>query len=99
MDDLATPILFRAAAFNPAIVLEAIEQSRHGGAFDPHPIRDLLLGEFISTLGKMHKRPPFSLAEAERPQTLVELCAPGAGGPEEDQAELVDIEWRHAGKN
>jgi hypothetical protein len=96
MNRLATTICFRPAAFDPAVVLEPIEQARQGRAFDSHSLGDFLLGEIVSSLGEMNERPPFSLAQAERAEPLVEPGAPGAGRPEEDQAELVYIRRRHA---
>ena len=52
------------------------------------PIRlgNLLLGELVSGQGKLNQRPPFSLAEAERAEALIELGAPGAGGAEKHKA-------------
>jgi hypothetical protein len=96
MDRLATAIGGRAAAFDPAVVLEPIEQARQGCAFDSHPLGDFLLGAIVRALGKMHERPPFSLAQAEWAQALIEPGAPGTSGPEEDQAELVNVRRRHA---
>jgi hypothetical protein len=95
MDRLAAAILRRIAPLNPAIGFEAIEQTGQGRAFDSHPFRDLFLGEFISALGEVHQRPPFPLAQPERPQTLVEPGSPGSSSAEEDKAELADVGWRH----
>ena len=92
MDGLAAAILRGIPSPDPAVVFEAIEQAGEGRAFDSHPLRDFFLGEFISALRKMHERPPFSLAQSERAQTLVELRPPGARGAEENQAEFVDVQ-------
>jgi hypothetical protein len=43
----------------------------------------------------MNEGPPFTLAQTEGAQALVELRAPGARGTEEDKAELVNVWWRH----
>src|SRR5204863_5417962 len=51
-----------------------------------------------SSLGKMDKRAPFALTQAEGAQTLIELRPPGAGGAEENESELVDIWTRHVRK-
>ena len=96
MDRLAPSIRLGPAAFDPAVVLEPIEQARQGGAFDSHSLGDFLLGAIVSSLGKMNERPPFSLAQAEGAEPLIEPGAPGPGGAEEDQAELVNIRRRHA---
>lgn len=95
MDRLAPSIRLGPAAFDPAVVLESIEQARQGCAFNSHALGDFLLGAIVSSLGKMNKRPPFPLAQAEGAEPLIEPGAPGAGGPEEDQAELVDVWRRH----
>jgi hypothetical protein len=97
MDRLAAAILGGVAALDPAIGFEPIEQAGQSRAFDSHPLRDFFLGPSVSALRKMHERPPFSLAQTEWSQTLVELGAPGAGGPKEDKAEFVDVRWRHDG--
>jgi len=97
MNGLAAAIFGRPTPLYPTIVLEAIEQTGECCALDPHALGDFFLGEFISALRKMHQRAPFALAQTERPQTLVELGAPRARGPEEDKAEFVDI-WRRHGR-
>jgi hypothetical protein len=99
MNRLATPIRRRPTTFHPPVVLQTIEQARKGRTLDPHPLGDLFLGKFVSALGKVHERSPFPLAQAEGPQTPVELRAPGTGGAEENQAELVDVRRRHAGND
>ena len=96
MDGLAAAICRRAAALDPAVFLETIEQAGQSRAFDPHPFRDFLLGKRVSALGKMNERSPFSLAEPERAEPLVEPGAPGPGSAEENQAKLADIRRRHA---
>src|SRR2546423_13259037 len=95
MDRFAAAILGRVTALHPAIIFQTVQQTGESRAFDSHPLRDLLLGKFVPTLREMHKCPPFSLAQAERTQALVELGPPGAGGAEEDETEFVDIRRRH----
>src|SRR5256885_7848597 len=90
--------LGRAPPFHPAIVLQTIQQSREGRAFDTHPLGDLFLSELVSPLGEMDEGPPFSLAQAQRAQPPVELRPPGAGGPEKDETEFVDVGRRHRPK-
>ena len=96
MDGLAAAIRRRASPFDPAVLLQPIEQAGKGRAFDSHSLGDFLLGQFISALREMNERAPFSLAKAERAEPLVEPRAPGARGPEKDEAELVDVGRRHA---
>jgi hypothetical protein len=91
MDRLATPIVGGTPALHPAIVLEAIEQSGERCTFDSHPLRDFFLSEPVSALRKMHQRPPFPLAQAERPQPLIEPRPPGTGGAEKDKTEFAEI--------
>jgi hypothetical protein len=91
MDRLAAPILCRPAALDPAVVLQAVEQSRERRSFNPHAFGDFLLGKFVSSLGQMHERPPFSLAQPEGTQALIELRAPGARRAEKDKTELVNV--------
>ena len=98
MDDFAAAIFGRTAALDPAVILETVEQAREGGAFDPHPLSNFFLGKFVSALGEMNERPPLTLAQSERAEPLVQLCPPGAGRAEEDQAELIAV-WRWHGQN
>jgi hypothetical protein len=86
MDRLAATIFRGTTTFDPAVVLEAVEQSREGRAFNAHAFGDFFLSELISTLRKKHQGAPLSLAEAERAQTLIEPGSPGSGGPKEDKA-------------
>src|SRR5476651_702804 len=79
MDDFATAIVWGTAPLHPAIFLEPVEQAGEGRAFNPHPLGNFLLREFVSALREMDQRPPFALAQTERAQTLVELRSPGAG--------------------
>src|SRR5436190_23881410 len=95
MDGLATAVRIRIAAFHPPIIFQTIQQTGEGRAFDSHPLGDDLLGQLVSALREMDERPPFSLAETKRAQTLVEPGPPGARGAEEDEAEFVDIGRRH----
>jgi hypothetical protein len=62
MNRLATAIGRRAPAFDPAVILQPVEQARQGRAFDPHSLGDFLLSEIVSSLGEVNQRPPFSLA-------------------------------------
>jgi hypothetical protein len=62
MDRLATAIGRRAAALDPAVILQPVEQARESRAFDSHSLGDLLLSEIVSSLGEVNQRPPFSLA-------------------------------------
>ena len=103
-DCLRTPLkvhgfaaaIFRgAAALDPAVALQSIEQASQGRPLDPHPFGDLFLSELVPTLGKVDERSPFSLTQAERAQASIKFRAPGAGGAEEDETEFVDIGPRH----
>ena len=85
--DLAAAIAGRLAPFDPAVLLQPVEQAGQGRLFNSHPLGDFLLGELVSALRKVNERPPFALAQAERAQPLIELGAPGTGGAEEEQAE------------
>ena len=91
MDRLAAPILRGTAALDPAVVLKPVEQARQRWSLNSHAFGDLFLGELVSSLGKMHERPPFSLAQTEGPQALIEPRAPGARGAEKDKTELVNV--------
>ena len=95
MDCFATAIRRRTTAFDPAVIFQTVEQTGKRGALDPHSFGDLPLGERISALGKVNEGPPFSLAQAERAEALIEPGAPGAGGAEKDEAEFVDVGRRH----
>jgi hypothetical protein len=95
MNRLAAPILRGTAALDPAIVLQAVEQARERRSFNPHALGDFLLGELVSALGKVNKGAPFTLAQTEGPQALIELRTPGARGAEKDKTELVNVWWRH----
>ena len=85
MHDLAAAIFRGAAALDPAVILQTVEQSRQGWSLDSHSLGDFFLGELISALGKMNERSPFALAQTERAQALIELRAPGARGAEKHQ--------------
>ena len=96
MNGFTAAILGGPAALDPAVFLQPVEETGQGGSFDAHPLGNFFLGKFVATLGKMNKRAPFPLAQPERPEALIEPGAPGPGGAEEDEAELVDVGWRHA---
>ena len=96
MNRLAPSIGGGTAALDPAIILQAIEQPGESGAFDAHPLGDFFLGELVPALGEMNECPPFSLAQSEGSQALVEPGPPSAGCAEEDEAELVDVGRRHS---
>jgi hypothetical protein len=89
---VAAPVL---APFDPTVILQPIEQAGERRFFDAHPLRDFLLGKFVSALRKVDQRPPFALAQAERAQALIKLRAPGARRAEEQKTELVDVGRRH----
>src|SRR5436190_13509499 len=95
MNGLAAAIVCGIPALDPAVIFQAVQQTRERRAFDSHPLGDLFLGKSISALGKMHERPPFSLAQAEGAQALVELRPPSPGGAEEDEAEFAEVGRRH----
>ncbi len=89
MDNLAPAIVRRFLAADPAVGFEAVQQTGERRLLDAHSFGQLLLGELRSTVRKVNQRPPFALAEAEWPKTLIELGAPGAGGTEKHEAELI----------
>jgi hypothetical protein len=95
MDSLAAAVVLGIAAFHPAIIFQAVEQAGEGGAFNPHSLGDFFLGQFIPAIRKMHQRPPFSLAQAKRAQTLVELCPPRPRRPKKDKSKFAEIRCRH----
>jgi hypothetical protein len=91
VDSFAAAIFRRTAALDPAVVFQTVEQTGESRALDSHSLGDLLLGELISAFRKMDERSPFSLAQAERAEALIEPGAPGSGRAEEHEAEFVDI--------
>jgi hypothetical protein len=98
MDRFATAICRGTAPLAPAVILEAIEQARQGGALDAHALGNFFLGALVPTLRKVNERAPFALAQTERAQPLVELRPPGAGRAEKHKAKLINVWWRHLRK-
>src|SRR4051812_8086284 len=95
MDRLAAPVRRGTPALDPTVVLKAIKEAREGRALNAHPFGDFLLGQVISPLGEVNKRPPLALAQAQGTQPLVELGPPGARGPEKHESKLVNVWRRH----
>jgi hypothetical protein len=97
MDDLAPPVVGRFSPFDPTVLLEPIKQAGERWLFNAHALGDFLLREFVPTLRNVNERPPLALAQAERPETLIEFGAPGTRGAEEQETELIRVSGRHAG--
>jgi hypothetical protein len=96
MDDFAPSVVGRRSPLDPTPLLEPVEQTGKGWLFNSHALGDFFLGEFVSTLGKVDERPPLALTQAEWTQALVKFGAPGTGGPEEQETELISVGRWHA---
>jgi hypothetical protein len=97
MNDFAPPVVGRFLPLNPTVLLEPVEQSGQRWLFNAHALSDFFLREFVSTLGKVNERAPLPLTQAEWTQTLIKFGAPGTGGAEEQETELVSVSRWHAG--
>jgi hypothetical protein len=97
LDDFAPPVVGRFSPLDPTVLLEPVEQTGQRWLFDAHALSDFLLREFVPTLGKVNQRAPLALAQAERAETLIESRAPGTGGAEEQETELIGASRWHAG--
>jgi hypothetical protein len=97
VDDLAPPVVGRLSPLDPTVLLQAIEQAGERWLFNAHALGDFLLREFVPTLGKENERAPLALSQAERAQTLIEFGAPGTGGAEEQETELIGVSRGHTG--
>ncbi len=95
VDGLATAIFRVALAFDPTILLQSVEDSGQRRFFDPDTGRDLTLGQLVATARKMGQRPPLAHAQAKGLQTLVKLRPPDARGLVQEEAQLLDIAFRH----
>ena len=97
MDDFAPPVIGRRSPLDPTPLFEPVEQTGKGWLFNAHAFSDFFLGEFVSTLGKVNEGAPFALTQTEWTQALVKFGAPGTGGAEEQETELISIGRWHAG--
>jgi len=97
MDNFAPPIVGRRSPLDPNTLFEPVQQTGKGWLFNAHALSDFFLREFVSTLGKVNERAPLTLTQTEGAQALVQFGAPGTGGTEEQETELISIGRWHAG--
>jgi hypothetical protein len=95
VDCLATTIMRRISAGYPAPLFQAMQQGHERRLFNPEAGSNFRLGEWIGRDGQMKERAPFGLAQAHRFQASIQLQAPGACGPVEEEPEWLKKPVRH----
>ena len=96
MNRLATTIVRRVFARDPAIAFESIQQCNQCRLFNTEKRRDLGLRKRIVRDRQVQQRSPFRLAQSHRFETGVELQAPGPRRTMQKRSKCFGVKLRHA---
>jgi hypothetical protein len=95
MNRLATTIVRRVFARDPAIAFESIQQCNQGRLFNTEKRRDLGLRKRLVRDRQVQQRSPFGLAQTHWFETGVELQTPSPRGPMEKWPKCLGLRVRH----
>src|ERR1700704_3977362 len=95
VDGLATTIVSRISARDPAPFFQSMQQGHERRLFNTKTGRNFGLGEWTGCDGQMKEGAPLGLAQTHRFQASIQFQTPGACGPVEEEPEWLGINIRH----